>query len=184
MSMVNVSLVGNLARAPEQICFASGKIKTILVIAVSAAQKKQEQQKGNETAADFYRIETWGKLAELAQKYLNKGNQVGVSGRLIMEHWVDRNGQQRLTPVVSATQLSFPPRVSVAANDNSEKAVLRSVPDSAEIEAAATEAEDENLEEDLMSGAKVITVAEPPPHYYVGSSPYRTHRSTPRRAAI
>lgn len=183
MSMVNVSLVGNLARAPEQICFASGKIKTILVIAVnSAAQKKQE--KSNESAADFYRIETWGKLAELAQKYLNKGNQVGVSGRLIMEHWTDRNGQQRLTPVVSATQLSFPPRVSVAAINSSEKPVLRSVPDAMELEEAESEADSaEMTDDDLFAGAKAITVAEPPPHYYAGSSPYRTHRSM-RRAVI
>ncbi|MBX9685463.1 MAG: single-stranded DNA-binding protein [Candidatus Obscuribacterales bacterium] len=150
MSMVNVSLVGNLVRAPEQICFASGRVKTVLVIAVNS-QSHKSADKPSEPLADFYRIETWGKLAELAQKYLNKGNQVGVSGRLIMEHWTDKQGRERLTPVVSATQLSFPPRN----NRESDSA-------SAENSASKTDYEDD----DLFAGARAVTVAEAPAHYY------------------
>ncbi|MBY0360157.1 MAG: single-stranded DNA-binding protein [Candidatus Obscuribacterales bacterium] len=108
MSMVTVSLVGNLVKAPEQVCFASGRTKTTLVVAVN--YHKGGGVNSGTDCADFYRVETWGKLAELAQKYLDKGNQVGISGKLIMEHWTDKQGRERLTPVVSATQLSLPPR--------------------------------------------------------------------------
>lgn len=146
MSMINVSIVGNLARTPEQICFASGKTKTVLVIAVNSQSQKAGEKGGD--SADFYRVETWGRLAELAQKYLSKGNQVGVSGRLIMEHWTDKQGNERLTPVVSATQLSFPPRSSVREDQRGMSAGI------------------DESDDDLFAGARAVTVAEPPADYY------------------
>ncbi|MBS1989841.1 MAG: single-stranded DNA-binding protein [Cyanobacteria bacterium SZAS LIN-3] len=116
MSLANVSLVGNLVKAPEPIQFSSGRNKTTLVIAVngvnhkqqSGAQSESQGINGKSNTADFYRVETWGKLAELAAKYLKKGNQVTVSGRLVMDHWTDKHGNNRITPVVEANQLSLP----------------------------------------------------------------------------
>lgn len=113
MSLVNVSIVGNLVRAPEQTCFASGRVKTTLIVAVNGPNRQPKgAEKGNEST-DFYKVETWGKLADLAHKYLDKGNQVGVCGRLLLDHWTDKQGKDRITPVVEASQLSFPPRLRV-----------------------------------------------------------------------
>ena len=154
MSMVNVSIVGNLAKTPEQICFASGKIKTVMVVAVNS-QAQKSSEKTNDIA-DYYRVETWGRLAELAQNYLNKGNQVGVCGKLIMEHWTDKQGNERLTPVVSATQLSFPPRTG------GSKADSLAGPGASH---RKTDGADE-IDDDLFAGARAVTVAEPHPEYY------------------
>jgi single-strand DNA-binding protein len=115
MSLANVALVGNLVKAPEQIQFSSGRTKTTLVLAVNGSGKAS----GKTNTADFYRVETWGKLAELAAKYLNKGNQVSVSGRLVMDHWTDKHGTSRVTPVVEANQLSLPPKPKDAAYEDS-----------------------------------------------------------------
>jgi len=106
MSLANVSLVGNLVKAPEQIQFSSGRTKTTLVVAVNGIGKAS----GKTNTADFYKVETWGKLADLAAKYLSKGNQVTVTGRLVMDHWTDKHGANRMTPVVEASQLSLPPK--------------------------------------------------------------------------
>lgn len=100
MSLANISIVGNLVRPPDQVSFESGRVKTTFVVAVNR----------DKDVADFYRVETWGKLAELAGKYLLKGNQVTVSGRLSLDNWTDKQGVKRTTPVVKAEQLSFPPR--------------------------------------------------------------------------
>lgn len=112
MSLANISIVGNLVRPPDVVTFTSGRVKTTLVVAVNTYTKDKGE------VADYYKVETWGKLAELAGKYLLKGNQVTVTGRLRMEHWKDKNEIQRVTPVVKAEQLSFPPRLkSVALQD-------------------------------------------------------------------
>ncbi len=117
MSLVNVSIVGNLVKAPEQTCFASGRIKTTLVVAVNSPNRLQKGSERGADTADFYKVEAWGRLGELAHKYLSKGNQVGVSGRLILDHWTDKQGKDRMTLLVEASQLSFPPRLRVVGSD-------------------------------------------------------------------
>lgn len=120
MSLSNISIVGNLVRPPEQMCFSSGNIKTTLVVAVNGKQKTGKPQPN----ADFYRVETWGKLAELSGKYLAKGNQVAVSGRLVMDYWTDRHGKERVTPIVEASQVSFPPKLKVVEKGGEENVDL------------------------------------------------------------
>jgi len=113
MSLVTVSIVGNLVKPPEQMYFASGRLKTTMMVAVNNPGRGGKKAE----SADFYKVETWGKLAEAAGKYLEKGNQIGVSGRLFLDHWTDKQGNNRVTPVVEATQLAFPPRLKVVASD-------------------------------------------------------------------
>jgi single-strand DNA-binding protein len=119
MSLANISIVGNLVRTPEQMHFESGKIKTTLTVAVNGFGKPS---RGGDSA-DFYRVEAWGRLAELAGKYLEKGNQVGVSGRLIFDRFTDQQGKNRMVPVVEANQLSLPPKpkfINEASNEHNE----------------------------------------------------------------
>ncbi len=104
MGLANISIVGNLVKAPEQIQLASGKLKTTLVVAVNHTKKNESE------SADFYNVVAWGRLAELAGQYLDKGQQVTATGRLTLDRWTDKNGQARVTPVVSADQIAFPRR--------------------------------------------------------------------------
>jgi single-strand DNA-binding protein len=112
MSLVCISLVGNLTKPPEQMYFASGTVKTTMTVAVDGYKGRPNQ------STAFYKVETWGKLAELAGKYLAKGNQVAVTGRLILDHWTDKQGKDRVTPVVEATQLALPPKNRPSAEDS------------------------------------------------------------------
>ncbi len=100
MSLVSISIVGNIVRDPESRQFDSGRRKTSLHVAVN----------------DYNRT-----LADLAGKYLRKGNQITVSGRLSLERWVDRSGKDRCTPVIHANQLSLPPRTGTSQIDVEQK---------------------------------------------------------------
>lgn len=113
MSLANVSIVGNLVKPPEQMHFSSGRVKTTLVVAVNNYGRPA---RGGDSA-DFYKVETWGKLAELAGQYLAKGNQVAVSGRLLFDRWTDKQGKNRFTPIVEAAQLALPSRLKVVDGD-------------------------------------------------------------------
>lgn len=104
MGLANISIVGNLVKAPEQLQLASGKLKTTFVVAVNHAKKSESE------SADYYNVVAWGRLAELAGQYLDKGQQVTATGRLTLDRWTDKNGQARVTPVVNADQIAFPRR--------------------------------------------------------------------------
>src|SRR5262249_17008839 len=71
-----------------------------------------------------------------------KGNQVCVAGRFRLDHWMDKNGVNRLTPIVEATQLAFPPRLKVVSNDdNAADSYIGANPIAGEVEVSAEEGE-------------------------------------------
>lgn len=163
MNMINVTLVGNLVKAPEQYTFASGKTKTTMRIAVTNPPGQKDD--GPEQSSDFYRVEVWGRLAELASKYLLKGHQVGVSGRLIMEHWIDKEGRERLTPVVAATQLQFPPKTGAVKVTQYTQKQENDVESSQTEDSVSDEFRNQIAQNDLFTDARVLSIKEHPREY-------------------
>ncbi|MEZ4490766.1 MAG: single-stranded DNA-binding protein [Cyanobacteriota/Melainabacteria group bacterium] len=108
MSLVSISIVGNIVRDPECRQFDSGRRKTSIHVAVNDYNRSTREK-----SAEFYKVEAWDRLADLAGKYLRKGAQITVSGRLSLDRWVDRSGKDRCTPVIHANQLSLPPRSGI-----------------------------------------------------------------------
>jgi single-strand DNA-binding protein len=124
MSLANISIVGNTVKAPEQTVFASGKTKTTIIVAVNSPRRPTDNQQAKDHA-DFYKVELWGPQGELAHKHIAKGNQIGVSGRLVLDQWTDRSGRARITPVIKADQISLPPRLRlVPSNETSQESNL------------------------------------------------------------
>lgn len=119
MSLANVSIVGNLCKDPKLTQFTSGKTKTTVVVAVNTPFR---EKRGGD-AADFYKVEVWGKMASTVAANLNKGNQITANGRLVLEKWIDQNGRERITPTVSATDIVFPRRAKSAESVNSSQRV-------------------------------------------------------------
>jgi len=56
---------------------------------------------------EWHRVVSWGKLAEFSEKYLTKGKQILVEGRLKTEKWQDRDGNQRYTTKVYAQNITL-----------------------------------------------------------------------------
>ena len=83
-------LVGRVGRDAEIKYFESGKVKTTFSLAVNRWDSKT---KGEVT--DWFNIELWDKLAEIAGEYVKKGKLVAVDGRLAMSKWNDASGSSR-----------------------------------------------------------------------------------------
>lgn len=117
MSIANISIVGNLVRMPEKQYLKSGHVKTTLKVAVNKPKSTNGTENQLGGTADYYRVETWGKLAELSAQYLNRGNQVTATGRLVLDHWLDREGKERVTPVIQANQVAFPQKARESSDE-------------------------------------------------------------------
>lgn len=97
-SVNQVILLGRLTRDPEERSTASGKTVVNFSIAVD---------RGNDET-DFFEITAWEKLAELVVKYLEKGRQVLVQGRLRQETWDDKDsGKKRSKIAITASDITF-----------------------------------------------------------------------------
>jgi len=100
-SMQNkVQLIGNLGKDPEVKNLASGKIKANFSLATSENYKNSQGEKVTET--QWHNIVAWGKIAEIAENYLQKGNKVAIEGKLIHRVYDDKDGNKKyITEVVA-----------------------------------------------------------------------------------
>lgn len=96
-----VVLVGRLTRDSELKYTKSGMPVSRFSIAVNRSRKDGEQWIDE---ASFFEIDFWGKGAEAVNRYLIKGQQVGVEGELRQDRW-EQDGQQRQKVLVNASNV-------------------------------------------------------------------------------
>ena len=100
MAGVNkVILVGNLGAKPEVKFASNGNAVTNLSIATS--ESWTDKNTGNKMEkTEWHRVSMFGKLAEIAGQYLDKGSKVYIEGKLQTRKWQDKDGQDRYTTEV------------------------------------------------------------------------------------
>ena len=102
--MNSVILIGRLARDPELTYTPNTQTACCrFTLAVDRPRRSDGQDPG----ADFIRIVVWGRQAETCDRYLAKGRQVAVNGRITTGSYKDRNGQTVYTTDVTAERVEF-----------------------------------------------------------------------------
>ena len=97
-------LLGRLTKEPE--IRVSQKNNTKVANFTLAVNRKYVAQ-GEERQADFINIVAYSKLAEFVEKYLNKGLQVCISGRIQTRVYEDNNGQKHYITEIVAEEINF-----------------------------------------------------------------------------
>ena len=94
MSLNKALIIGNLTRDPEVRATPSGQqVATFSVATNRAWTNSQTGQK--QESSEFHNVVAWGKLAEIASKYLAKGRRVYVEGRIQTRDWTGQDGVKR-----------------------------------------------------------------------------------------
>lgn len=105
MSFNKIIIVGNLGKDPELRYTPQGDAVCNLSVATSA--KKKDKAGEMQEVTTWFRVTLWRNQAENAAKYLTKGRQVYIEGRLGIEEWKDRDGNNRYTLEVQASDMQF-----------------------------------------------------------------------------
>jgi len=105
MSFNKITVVGNLGRDPELRYTPQGQ--AVCNFSVATSEKKRDKAGEMQEVTIWFKVTTWGKQAETASKYLSKGRPVYIEGRLRVDEWTDRDGKNRYTLEVNATDLQF-----------------------------------------------------------------------------
>lgn len=98
-----VALIGNLTKAPE-LRDAAGTPVASLRLAVNGRAKKGDEWVD---VPNFFNVTVWGRQAELAAEYLDRGRQVGVQGRLQWREWEAEDGTSRQAVEIVAESLDY-----------------------------------------------------------------------------
>ena len=109
MYLNKVVIVGNLTRDPEARQLPSGGTVVSIGVATNRVWKDQSGQKQEEV--EFHNVVFFGRVAEVVQQYLTKGQSVLVEGRLRTGSWDDKEtGQKRYKTEIVCDQMQMGPR--------------------------------------------------------------------------
>ena len=105
MNVNKAILVGRVTRDPDVRNTASGQAVTNIGLATNNYWTDKAGQKQEKT--EWSRIVVWGKIAELCNRYLSKGRQVYLEGKLATRSWEDQEGHKKYTTEVIANNVQF-----------------------------------------------------------------------------
>ncbi len=104
MSSLNkVMLIGNLGRDPEVRFTPDGS--PVASFSIATGETWTDKSGNRQERTEWHNIVAWNKLADLAKRYLSKGRQVYIEGRIRTREWDDRDGNKRRTTEIIATQM-------------------------------------------------------------------------------
>lgn len=104
-SVNKVILIGHLGKNPELKYLPSGQAVCEMSIATSETYKDRNEQPQERT--EWTRVAVWGKTAENCSKYLQKGRQVYLEGKLQTRSWDDKDGKKQYMTEVVASNVVF-----------------------------------------------------------------------------
>lgn len=106
MSGINKAIIiGRLGADPEVRQVSSGN--SVATLSVATSEKWTDRDGQAQERTEWHRVIAWGKLADICGKFLAKGRQVYVEGRIQTRQWEDSQGQKRYTTEIVANTVQF-----------------------------------------------------------------------------
>lgn len=98
-----VQLIGNVGNDPEIKNFDGGKKLANFTIATNDSYKNEKGEKVDQT--EWHKVVAWGKTAEIIEKFVTKGLQIGLEGKLTHRTYEDKNGEKRYITEVLVSEV-------------------------------------------------------------------------------
>jgi single-strand DNA-binding protein len=125
-------IVGNLTKDPELKSLPSGSKVCNFSIATNRKWKTKEGLIQEDV--EFHNIVVFGKQAENVAKYMTKGSQLYVEGRIQTRSWEDKNGTKRYTTEIIAEMTQFGAKRSESTNTTSKPQKSQETQESSDVE--------------------------------------------------
>ena len=98
-----VQLIGNLGSNPEIITLDSGKKLAKLSLATNESYKNTQGEKITNT--EWHNLVAWGNTADIIEKYVVKGNEIAIEGKLTTRSYEDKEGAKKYTTEVVVNEI-------------------------------------------------------------------------------
>ncbi|HKJ04066.1 MAG TPA: single-stranded DNA-binding protein [Geopsychrobacteraceae bacterium] len=105
MSVNKVILVGNLGKDPELRYTPSGA--AVVTFSLATTERYKDRDGNRQEKTEWHNVVAWRQLAEICGKYLHKGKQVYIEGRIQTRNYDDRDGNKRYITEIVADQMQM-----------------------------------------------------------------------------
>ena len=99
----SVQLIGHVGQEPEIKTLETGRKLANITIATNEVYYKENGDKVEKT--EWHRVTAWGKTAEIIEKYVTKGKEIAVEGKLTHRSYDDKDGNKRYITEVVANEI-------------------------------------------------------------------------------
>lgn len=104
MSLRNrITLIGHTGKEVEMVTFDSGAVKSSVSLATTDHYTNAKGEKVEET--QWHNLVAFGKVAEIFQKYVSKGKEIGIEGKLTYRSYDDKDGVKRYITEVRVDEI-------------------------------------------------------------------------------
>lgn len=98
-----VQLIGHVGNEPEIKNFEGGKKVAKLTLATNESYRNEKGEKVTQT--EWHKVTAWDKTAEIIEKYVTKGKEIAVEGKLTYHSYEDKNGEKRYITEVKVNEI-------------------------------------------------------------------------------
>lgn len=98
-----VSLIGHVGQDPEVKTFEGDKKMARFSLATNETYKNKQGERVTDTT--WHNIIAWGKLAEIIEKYVKKGSEIAIDGKLVNRSYTDKEGVKRNVTEIHANDV-------------------------------------------------------------------------------
>ncbi len=116
MNLNKVFLIGRLTHEPETRSTSTGQNVTTLKLATNRVWNDQSGQR--KEATEYHTVVAWGRLGDVAGKYLKRGGLVMIEGRMQTRNWMGQDNVKRYTTEIVAEGLQLGPRTDGGSGSN------------------------------------------------------------------
>ncbi len=141
MSFNKVILIGNVGKDPEVRHLETGIAVASFTLATTERYKNRNGELQDQT--EWHNIVCWRNLAELSEKYIKKGAQIFVEGKIRTRSWADQTGAKRYTTEIVADNIRLLDRKGATAGVPMDTPMQTSAPSQPVFTAPVEDASDD-----------------------------------------
>ena len=99
----NVKLIGRLGQDPEVRNLE--KDNKVATFSLATGESYTDKEGNKKDSTEWHNIVAWGNLAVICEKYLKKGKEIAIDGRITYRNWEDKNGTKHTTTEIVANEI-------------------------------------------------------------------------------
>ena len=99
----NVKLIGRLCQDPQVRNLE--KDNKVATFSLATGESYTDKEGNKKESTEWHTIVAWGNLATICEKYLKKGKEIALDGRITYRNWEDKNGTKHTTTEIVASEI-------------------------------------------------------------------------------
>ncbi|MGP1621449.1 MAG: single-stranded DNA-binding protein [Candidatus Cryptobacteroides sp.] len=107
MSLNKVMLIGNVGKEPEIRYIETGSGSKVASFTIATTERYRDKNGETKENTEWHNVVMWRSGADIVEKYVHKGTQIYIEGKLRSRSWTDQSGNKRYTTEVLADSIQL-----------------------------------------------------------------------------